>query len=1212
MEDLNDKWSAVVRLARSNQILSLFETRRTLSSSTPDLPGIQIFSTEVESGTPGNGIAVFVHSTLADRTRVWKRPSTYQGLWMRFHKSIFHTERDVVMGNVYINPISSDRGGTHIEDIYSALRTDVQEALSEGLIVMFGGDLNAKLTELSEFEQGFNDILYRFPNLAKKRYLQKKPGQRNPPPPNLSGTQLISSAVSFSQPLICTTGRGRGDFGQFSCRNASRTEHLVTHPDLYSMLKNTKFHSGVHMSDHVPVIYTFSTVDQFPREGLHGSSHTCDATCDFKARHHSILTWDPSKKEAYALRLKQLFAAPGPFDELLASDDPEGAAVIMNDIIFKAAGDAGMSKKWFCPFRPRKGSKKPEWFDKACRVSKLALVNALRTEGSHAYSERVREHKRLLKRTKRSYLKEKISCIVQQLQSRDPQAFKQLKKKPGKITTPVSPANWHGYLRNHFSPNTPSTANVSDDNRSNTGAHPANSTQVPTRATLWQRSANTVVEPLPVNLPRDPFAQSRVAPNFDNISLNSMQASLKEHISHITTGSASGFDRIPPEFIKYASITHPASQGSRSFEEHTLLPALSKLFHSIFTTKKTPTSWKAARISPLHKKGNVSDPNCYRMLAVNSVLYRLFANLIREYITAWAVHENAIPSTQFGFYPGRNTTHPLFILRHLSHHSAFRKPNRTSRFYCAFMDFTQAYDTVERNALWSHLSRIGMPATLISSVKSMYDRDYYILVDGPNQIDPVFPTHGVKQGCPLSPLLFSLFINDFSINNNLGMELGNGTKISHLFYADDLCLLTTNPAHMDEMLQKLQQYSDRKGLKVNAKKSCVMAFHGDLRPPDQTFKYGDAVLQVVPEFKYLGLLFNNRGDMRHADAHMSRNFWGAINQVADLTHKHGVSKRIDLSLLLYRIYAMPSALYGSQIWSTPFLSSHDIFTSQVQKQHLKYLKHLLHVRQGTPNWAILKECGQKPFQFFWWRSVVKFWNNIVAIKDNPLLQGTVKADVELAMAGCKECWSGEVLDGFKSFLPPNDPSTNYLRNCLQNFGPIDFAKVERVILNSYNNFWETLHSVEDYRTPVVADRKVVSYAKCCTDPKEDAFARPAKYLSGPYRVTINVARFRLGSHFLAVETDRWLFPPRPWQDRVCRRCDYSDTPGFKCDDEFHMIFECDYFHNARNHVSDIVSNSTSVFDFLQNVDFESTCLFISSCMTYLDELWSHSQATIPG
>jgi len=48
-----------------------------------------------------------------------------------------------------------------------------------------------------------------------------------------------------------------------------------------------------------------------------------------------------------------------------------------------------------------------------------------------------------------------------------------------------------------------------------------------------------------------------------------------------------------------------------------------------------------------------------------------------------------------------------------------------------------------------------MPTCLLKIVQNLYDADEYVLVDGTKQAS-VRPTRGVKQGCPLSPLLFSL------------------------------------------------------------------------------------------------------------------------------------------------------------------------------------------------------------------------------------------------------------------------------------------------------------------------------------------------------------------------------------------------------------------------------------------------------------------------
>jgi hypothetical protein len=74
-----------------------------------------------------------------------------------------------------------------------------------------------------------------------------------------------------------------------------------------------------------------------------------------------------------------------------------------------------------------------------------------------------------------------------------------------------------------------------------------------------------------------------------------------------------------------------------------------------------------------------------------------------------------------------------------------------------------------RQQLWSHLHRSAMPSTLLSVIKHMYENDEYILIVCEKRAR-VHPTNGVKQRCPLSPLLFSLYIND------MGREISEGIE----------------------------------------------------------------------------------------------------------------------------------------------------------------------------------------------------------------------------------------------------------------------------------------------------------------------------------------------------------------------------------------------------------------------------------------------------
>jgi hypothetical protein len=127
-------------------------------------------------------------------------------------------------------------------------------------------------------------------------------------------------------------------------------------------------------------------------------------------------------------------------------------------------------------------------------------------------------------------------------------------------------------------------------------------------------------------------------------------------------------DGLPPGFIKGA--VRRADQGHEV--KNVVVPLVSLLFHGMISHGVMPEQWKVARISPIYKKGPLLNPNSYRMIAVSSVMYRLYANVVRELMMEWGMRTGKIPESQFGFIPGRDTMQPGFILRHLIHDAQFR------------------------------------------------------------------------------------------------------------------------------------------------------------------------------------------------------------------------------------------------------------------------------------------------------------------------------------------------------------------------------------------------------------------------------------------------------------------------------------------------------------------------------------------------------------
>ena len=127
---------------------------------------------------------------------------------------------------------------------------------------------------------------------------------------------------------------------------------------------------------------------------------------------------------------------------------------------------------------------------------------------------------------------------------------------------------------------------------------------------------------------------------------------------------------------------------------------------------------------------------------------------------------------------------------------------------------------------------------------------------------------GVAQGCSLSPILFSVFINDLlkAVEQaKLGVQLSSGKKIGGMLFADDFVGVIDSKESLQKLIDVVHGYCNKWRLKANVSKSAVMVFSRN--SVEGGWKWGEHKLPKVSSYTYLGIDFACNGAW---DVHLKR------------------------------------------------------------------------------------------------------------------------------------------------------------------------------------------------------------------------------------------------------------------------------------------------------------------------------------------------------
>ena len=147
----------------------------------------------------------------------------------------------------------------------------------------------------------------------------------------------------------------------------------------------------------------------------------------------------------------------------------------------------------------------------------------------------------------------------------------------------------------------------------------------------------------------------------------------------------------------------------------------------------------------IHKKKDPQDSHNYRPIYVSTTIYSVLTRLLLMHI-AKAMTPGLL-DIQHGALQGRNTTTLATKLLNDLH---------TQEGYIALLDVAKAFPSVPRSMLTNIAKEAGAPESIIRMLGEIYQHTPAVLSLHGRDL-PIRPTRGMKEGCPLSPILFLLY-----------------------------------------------------------------------------------------------------------------------------------------------------------------------------------------------------------------------------------------------------------------------------------------------------------------------------------------------------------------------------------------------------------------------------------------------------------------------
>jgi hypothetical protein len=307
---------------------------------------------------------------------------------------------------------------------------------------------------------------------------------------------------------------------------------------------------------------------------------------------------------------------------------------------------------------------------------------------------------------------------------------------------------------------------------------------------------------------------------------------------------------------------------------------------------------------------------------------------------------------------------------------------KSGKIYVCFVDFQKAFDRVDRTMLWGVLRKNGIGGKMLKILQSMYLNVKACVRESEKLTDFFDCPLGVRQGCVLSPTLFSFLINELALEVNqnaaYGIQLSPDiVQILILLFADDVTLSSYCAFGLQKQINCLKSFADHFGMTVNLKKTKIIVFRkGGFLAANEVWHYGGENIEVVNSYKYLGLHFTTKLSLTSSVTELAAKAKMRTIQILRCLWKLGNVQR-EVFFRMFDAQVAPVLMYGAEIWGFQQYGS-------LEKTHLFACKRLLNVGLNTPNKMIYGDLGRYPMHITAAVRCIKYWLRVICLPDERL------------------------------------------------------------------------------------------------------------------------------------------------------------------------------------------------------------------------------------